>query len=68
LIAAFSSVIGSVLTFVAGIRQVRRSVSTAAEELGAPRAIELVEIQFLEAPDPSRIATDEPDPVLWTRS
>lgn len=33
LIAAFSSVIGSVLTFVVGIRQVRRSVSTSN---GAP--------------------------------
>jgi len=33
LIAAFSSVSGSVLTFVVGIRQVRRSVSTSN---GAP--------------------------------
>jgi len=29
LIAAFASVVGSVLTFVVGIRQVRRSVSTS---------------------------------------
>jgi hypothetical protein len=29
LIAAFSSVMGSVLTFVVGIRQIRRSVSTS---------------------------------------
>jgi hypothetical protein len=29
LIAAFSSVIGSVLTFIVGIRSVRRSVSTS---------------------------------------
>jgi hypothetical protein len=30
LIAAFSSVIGSVLTFIVGIRSVRRSVSTSS--------------------------------------
>jgi hypothetical protein len=29
LIAAFSSVVGSVLTFIVGIRQIRRSVSTS---------------------------------------
>ncbi len=35
LIAAFSSVIGSVLTFIVGIRSVRRSVSTSnGEPLG----------------------------------
>jgi len=28
-IAAFSSVVGSVLTFIVGIRQIRRSVSTS---------------------------------------
>ncbi|MDP9301772.1 MAG: hypothetical protein M3P43_12910 [Actinomycetota bacterium] len=33
LIAAFSSVIGSVLTFIVGIRSIRRSVSTSN---GAP--------------------------------
>ena len=35
LIAAFSSVIGSVLTFIVGIRSIRRSVSTSnGEPLG----------------------------------
>jgi hypothetical protein len=35
LVAAFSSVIGSVLTFIVGIRSVRRSVSTSnGEPLG----------------------------------
>jgi hypothetical protein len=35
LIAAFSSVIGSVLTFIVGLRSVRRSVSTSnGEPLG----------------------------------
>jgi hypothetical protein len=39
LIAAFSSVIGSVLTFIVGIRSIRRSVSTSnGEPLG--RALE----------------------------
>jgi hypothetical protein len=33
LIAAISSVVGSVLTFIVGIRQIRRSVSTSS---GAP--------------------------------
>jgi hypothetical protein len=39
LIAAFASVIGSVLTFIVGIRSIRRSVSTSnGEPLG--RALE----------------------------
>jgi hypothetical protein len=33
-------------------------VISAAEDLGAPRAVNPVEVLFLEAPDPSRIATD----------